>query len=238
MESMMKKRPTILVILGAFLAMLALAAPLQIMIFDDHGWNLPAVLSHLSYFQWVVLILGLTASALVIEASQWVRVVLPVLTFVVLGHHLLHWHHHEVSFLNMSLATVGLVALNVPLIHPNIMTLMNYPERRWWRSSPRKRAELPIYLGGCLKGEVRSITYEVSETGAFVTFPPGPPPQFQVDERVSICITLGVLNQVRCMGRVVRVAEPRGIYPRGVAVEFEGLPWGSKRDLKRFISSR
>jgi len=234
----MKKRPTILVIMSVLLGLLALIGPMQIMIFDREGLDLSFVVSHLTAFQWVLLVMAMTASVLVLEASQYVRVVLPALTIIVVGHEVMHWHHNETSFLTVSFATMGFLALNVPLFHPKVLTLMNYPERRWWRSSRRKRADLPIYLGGCLKGATRSITFEVSETGAFVTFPPGPMPVFQVDEKVSICLTIGVLKQIRCMGRVVRIAEPIGRYPRGVAVEFEGLDWSSKRDLRRFISSR
>lgn len=234
----MKNRPTILVIMATLLALLAFAGPMQIMIFDREGLNLAFVFSQLTGFQWVLLVMAMTASILVLEASHYVRVVLPALTIIVVGHELMHWHHNETSFLTVSFATVGFLALNAPLFHPNVLTLMNFPERRWWRSARRLRADLPIYLGGCLKGATRSTTFEVSETGVFVTFPPGPMPVFQVDEKVSICLTIGVLKQVRCMGRIVRIAEPAGKYPRGVAVEFEGLDWGSKRDLRRFLSSR
>jgi hypothetical protein len=148
----------------------------------------------------------------------------------------MHWRNHDASLLNMSLATAGFLALNIPLLHPNIFTLMSYPERRWWRSAPRKVVELPIFLGGCLKGNMRSVTYELSESGAFVAFSPGPRPAFQINEVVSVCLTIGVLKQIRCVGRVVRIAETNGRYPGGLAVEFSSLDWESRRDLKRFVA--
>lgn len=233
----MKKRPTILVVMGVLLAGMALAAPLHIIILDGLGFSeMHMVFARFTAFQWLVFLLASTAAFLVVQASQWVRVVLPALTMIVLGHHFANWQHHEASIINMSLATVGFLALNVPLLHPNIFTLMNHPERRWWRSAPRKVVELPIFLGGCLKGTVRSKTYEISESGAYVVFPPGPMPHFQIDEVVSVCLTIGVLKQIRCTGRVVRIEEPIGRYPRGLAVEFDSLDWESKRDLRRFVT--
>lgn len=235
----MQKRPTILIVMAAMLAILAIAAPVQIMVVDRLGLGeLDEVLKRFSLFQWTVLILAMTASILVLQASQWARLVLPSLTLVVIGHQFYHWHGHghDTSLLNMSLSTVGFLAFNLPLLHPNILSLMNHPERRWWRSSPRRVEELPIFLGGCLKGTVRSKTYEVSETGVYVSFPPGPMPQFQVNETVSICLTIGVLKQIRCQGRVVRIADAHGRYPRGLAVEFVSLTWDNRRDLRRFVA--
>jgi len=43
------------------------------------------------------------------------------------------------------------------------------------------------------------------------------------------------LKQVRCVGRVVRIAEAAGRYPRGLAIEFSSLDWESRRDLRRFV---
>jgi hypothetical protein len=218
------------------LGALALAAPIHIMIVDHLGLqDIQVVFSRFSLFNWLVFILASVGAILVLEASHWMRILLPALTVVVIGHHFIHWQQNDASLMSMSLATVGFLALNVPLLHPNILSLMSYPERRWWREAPRKIVQMPIFLGGCLKGNVRSTTYEISESGAFVTYPPGPEPTFQVDEVVSVCLTIGVLKQIRCVGRVVRIADATGRYPRGLAVEFSSLDWESRRDLKRFV---
>jgi hypothetical protein len=234
----MKHRPTILILIGCLLGAMALSAPLHVMIVDNLGpSDLPEVFSRLGLFQWLLFSLGIVSSVLVLQASPLICLVLPSLTLIVVIHHIRHWLAHDISWVNASLATAGFLALNVPLLHPSIMSLIRSPDRRWWRVAPRRLAEAPIFLGGALKGTLRSKTYEISETGAFIVFPAGPPATFQVDEIVSVSVTLGALKQLRCTGRVVRIVEvSKDRYPRGLAIEFDSLTWEQKKDLKRYIA--
>jgi hypothetical protein len=232
----MNQRPWILVVSAGILMCIALAVPIQIMLLYGHGPSEPLeIFSKLTFLNCLIVVLGITTALLVLNGSPLIKVALPALVAVVAVNNIfVGLYATDFSMVTATLATVGFVLLNLPLLHPEIRRLFANPEQRWWRHARRKRLAAPVFLGGSFKGAVRSQTFDVSETGMFVPLS-SVDTDLKVNETVSICLTTGVLSQVRVQGQIVRITEAKGGYPCGVGVKFLSVPKEQKRELRKFV---
>ncbi len=93
--------------------------------------------------------------------------------------------------------------------------LLQHPERRWWLEAPRKRMKLPVAINW-REIKLSSETFDISETGAFISLDGKEDwPEFQSDQSLAICMSIGTLQQFRCHGRVVRRVDAKGRLPGG-----------------------
>lgn len=231
----MRSRPYVLPL--SMLAMFAVAAsfPLQIMWLYQHEWSeWQQILNKLTVLNWMVIGASIVTGFLVFSASPWLRIALPgAVILVAINNFFVGYLGTDFSMTSATLGTFGFTALFTPLLRTEVRELIRHPSRRWWRTKTRLRTSVPIFVGGSRQVKVRSETYDLSETGAFLPIEAN---GFELDERVSICLTLGALQQIRCDARIVRRSVAKGKYPDGVGIEFTNMDWWQRRELKRYIA--
>ena len=231
----MRRRPMILPVIMLMLFGVALSFPLQVMWLYDHGLGeLPQVLNKLTWLNWLVMAGAVLTGVFVFGASPFTRFALPALTFIVaVNNFFVGYFATDYSFMATTMGTFAFGAMLLPLYQPKVRELLLYPDRRWWRAKTRRRMAVPIFVGGSRQVKLRSETFDISESGAFL---PIEAAGLYVEERVSICLTLGTLQQIRCDARVVRRAEAKGTYPGGVGITFTNMDWWQRRELKRYLA--
>lgn len=212
----------------------AISFPLQIMWLYDHPWaEFAAVWPKLTWLNWVVMAGSVVTGVMIFRAAPGVqRAMYLLIGAVALNNFFVGYYATDFSPWTASFATLAFCVLNWPLQQSEVRELLMHPDRRWWRASPRRRMTVPIFLGGSRKTALRAETFDISESGAFVPVDAA----LKLEERVSICLTLGTFQQIRCDGRVVRKAEANGCYPAGFGIEFSNLDWWQRRELRRYIS--
>jgi hypothetical protein len=230
-------KPLILPIIAWSIAATVLSVPIQVMAVYGHGLaEYSAVFGKLTILNWLVMAFGLVTAVLLDRGSPHARVFVPILIALVIAN---NWvvavFTTDFTPFAASLGSLLFATLNLPLLHPKIRNLFKHPELRWWMRPERACAAVPVFLGGFLREAFRAETFDLSETGAFVQIPPQKI-SLEVQEAISLCLTIGTYSQIRCTGRVVRIAEASGTYPAGVGVEFVGLAYRQKREIRRFIA--
>lgn len=252
----MRRRPLILPIIGMILATIALVLPMQIVWIYGHGLNeIGSVLTKMTSLNWMVVALSGVSAYLLTRASPWAMGSLPLLILTVaVNNWLVGYYATDFSPVTANLATFGFIVLHAPLLHPNIVRLLRHPEQRWWLRAERRRASVPIFIGGSRKVVFRAETFDLSESGAFIpletvqshasgpmsTKPVAieevPATHLAPEERVSICMTLGIHSQIRCQGRVIRKTDARGLYPAGIGIQFVDLPPNDRKELRKYLA--
>lgn len=230
----MLSRPRPLVYLMIVLFAVALSFPLQVMMLYGHSWDeLPAVFDKLTILNWAVMMGSVIAGVWIYHAAPGAQFVMYALIgLVAVNNFFVGYFATDFSPWTAGFATLCFGALCWPLRRGEIREILKHPERRWWRASQRRKVHIPIFLGGSRRTQFRTETWDVSETGAFVPVSD----QLKLQERVSICLTLNTFQQLRCDGKVVRIAEACGTYPAGIGIQFTNLDWTQRRELRRFLS--
>lgn len=233
----MQRRPLILIGLSSVLVAVAISMPVQVMLLYGHPLNeLGAAAAKLTVFNWLVIVGALTSAYLVADASTHSRRAMGVLTGIVaVNNYFVGYYALDFSPLVASLGTLAFGSLNYPLYREEIRQLMNHPHRRWWIRSERHRLAIPVIVGGPRQTPMKVQSFDLSESGIFI---PLDEPQLNVNDSITLRLSFGTFARVRCEGRVVRRSEARGIYPAGVGVEFTGLDWRVKRELRRHLKER
>jgi len=231
----MRQRPFELPIIALALFAVAISFPLQIMWLYEHRVSeIAEIAGKLTWLNILVMGGTLITGVLVYSASRRVRYAVPALiAAVALNNFFVGYLGTDYSVMSATLGTVAFTLLLVPLYRPRVRELFLHPERRWWRAKERLRVSVPIFVGGSRQVKWRSETFDISESGAFL---PIEAAGLDVQERVSICLTLGSLQQFRCDGLVVRRAPAKGSYPAGVGIQFTNMDWWQRRELKRYLA--
>jgi hypothetical protein len=131
-------------------------------------------------------------------------------------------------------ATLGFGGVNYPLKKDAVRELLAHPGRRWWLRPARFRMNVPVVIGVSRRTPMRAETFDLSESGVFI---PLRESALKVDDRVTLRMTFGTFSQIRCEGRVVRRGDAKGIYPAGIGVEFTGMSWRERRELRRHLGT-
>ncbi len=232
----MRSRPKPLIYLMLALFAVAISFPLQIMWLYGHPWaEISAVWPKLTWLNWVVMGGSVLTGVMLYRAVPGAqRMMYALIGAVAVNNFFVGYYATDFSPWTAGFATLAFGALSLPLRNSEVRELLNHPERRWWRASSRKRLNVPIFLGGSRKTILRSETFDISESGAFI---PVEAP-LKIEERVSICLTLNTFQQIRCDGKVVRITEACGCYPAGFGIEFCNLDWSQRRELRRFLHNK
>lgn len=241
----MSKRPKLLLALAWIIGAAVMSIPVQIMAIYGHGPDeILEVFDKMTGLNWMVLLSGIGAATCIAKASPWTRFVVPSFLLIAgVNNYFVGDFATDYSPMQANLATLGLVALNLPLLQPRIFQLLVHPDRRWWMVSKRQRVSVPVFIGGARNAALRAETFDISETGAFIPlataqdhkYAIGKKGNLEIDEIITIAMTLGTLKQVRCEGRVVRMADARGSYPAGIGIQFMEMGTDEKRELKRYL---
>lgn len=228
----MRQRPGWTIFLGLVFLMIAISLPVQIMFIYGHGVDeLGAVFEKLTFLNILVMAAALTCAVLVWKASPLSRQAVPAfLALVAVNNFFVGYYATDFSMWTTVLATVGLVTLNLPLLHPRMQEILMHPEKRWWLCAERRRLDLPVTIDGTRLTSLKARTFDVSLSGAFVP----DVHDVSVGDWITVRMKFGI-TQIRCQAKVVRRSEPKGIYPGGVGVQFVNMSWRERRDLRRCL---
>jgi|GEM_PF-1908917 len=231
----MLRRPRTLEMVAAALFVVAFSLPLQVMFLYGHPpreWS--QVLHKLTSLNVLVMVGCVVTALLVLQASVFTRLAAPALGLVVaVNNFFVGYLATDFSFWTASLGTLAFAAVLAPLYRGEMRELLLHPERRWWRSKRRVRVSRPIFLGHKDTVKINGATHDISESGVFLPFEVT---NLGLNSVVSICLTLGELQQIRCEARVVRRSAARGSYPAGVGIQFTNLDRRQRRELKRYLT--
>lgn len=237
----MKKRPRAFLFCAFCYSAVAIGLPAQLLFIYERPLSEVEVVFHqLTYLNWIVLCLSLICSVLVFRASQWSLYLVPLLiAFVGINNFFVGYWSIDYSAETAMLATLGFVAINLPLLRPKLVVLFKNPSLRWWLTPKRKRILLPVLLGSTRQISFRAETLDISETGLFVAVKETSSEQakkLKPKDPISICLNLGAMAQLRCDGRVIRQV-PGSANTQGIGIQFEQISASERRRLRRFLSS-
>lgn len=243
----MKSRPSLLTATGAVLFLIAAGLPAQIAWRYGHTpLELVAVLGKLAPLNWAVLMGSIITAVLALRGSRALQYALPCLTLLTLWNNwLVARLQPEVSpFGVAALSTLALAASVAVLIHPAVRKIFANPTLRWWRTPVRKHINLKAKIRPVKGGEVCAMTYDLSESGAFIATDHAiwadqlrlSSRALEIGAHCSLRLDLNPYRALHCIAKVVRHAEARGQYPGGFALQFEGLSPEDRRALHRFLN--
>lgn len=264
----MKAKPKHLNLLAALIVGAAMSLPIQIMFLYGHPpTEIAAIAAKLTPLNWLILFYCPIVAALVWRVSPLLIAAVPVLGALVVYN---NWFVSEVgadySPWVTAVASLAFCCALAGIFTSDVRQILMNPNLRWWLIPTRTAAELPVrmrVLNGSYKSgreEFYTITYDISETGAFIPFgrergavrelrastvtalKPGESPSDTFTMRnlnpgtqCYLCLSLGELAFIHCRAEVVRVATPHGKYPAGVAVRFLGLTGQEKRLISSYM---
>lgn len=249
----MKTRPKELTFLSLFLFAVAIGMPVQIMALYEHApWEVGGILAKLAPLNWAIAGLALVAGWMVFRAHRWARYVVPVFGMLVVYN---NWFVAEVGAdYSKDIVRMGtgvfLLALSTILTR-DVRDVLSHPERRWWLTPFRRKAQLPIRVCFFKKrgeetissSEFYAKTFDISRGGAFVNLDDDDLALMTDDmlknldmgTQCFVCITLKELSFLQCRAEIVRRASGSSRYPSGIGLRFVGLSWQDERMLKDFM---
>lgn len=235
----MKTRPKTLFYTAAFLLLISIGMPLQIMYLYGHGPSeLVPIAAKLAPLNWAIMFMSPLVAWLVYRASPFVLAAVPMLSYLVMVN---NWFVAELGtdfspFVTGMGSGVFLLAM-APLFTASVRELLLHPERRWWFTPTRRKAQLPVIIGNGGHQFVAQ-TFDISESGAFIQLwqiqPREPRSQltsFAPGKIFSIFLDLKSSKRIQCRAEVVRQARSKGMYPDGIGVRFIDMEDSERRAI-------
>jgi hypothetical protein len=264
----MKTKPKHLNVLAAVILGAAVSLPIQIMLLYGHPpTEMAAIAAKLTPLNWMILFYCPVVAYLVWRVSPLLIAAVPVLGALVVYN---NWFVGQIgtdySPWVTAVASLAFCCALAGIFTSDVRRVVMNPSLRWWMVPQRTTVELPVrlrVLNGSYKSgreEFYTITFDVSESGAFIPFgrergsvreiqPANvtairgseiPGEAFSMRSLVAgtqcyVCLSLGELAFIHCRAEVVRVAQPAGRYPAGVAIRFLGLTGQEKRMISSYM---
>jgi len=238
----MKTQPRHLKFVAGMLVGITVGLPLQVAVLYGHNPLAPvewmAIGTNLAPLNWVIMFLAPLTAWMVHRASSHLVVVAPLLVTAVVQN---NWFVAEAGTDYAPLAVgagTGLFLLAMgTLLNKPIRELVLNPAKRWWLTPVRKKASLPVRVRTDRDDDMYLTTFDVSETGAFLSMGWGNALKvLDKGRRCKIVLNLGQ-QPIECEAEVVRTASPTGKYPAGVGVRFLGLESKAKKVIRQYVAS-
>jgi hypothetical protein len=244
----MKARPRELTLLAIALIMIVVAYPAQIAVrFGDLPWEIGSIAAKLAPLNWACMILAVGNAVALYLASSWALFLTPVFLFTIA------WNNTLVTALDPSIpwylscaSTCATILLHSLMLSEPAFGVLTHPRSRWWLVPRRTRVSLDARITPVLGGVIFSKTFDLSESGAFISFQdatwgatrPASLKNIKVGSYCSIRLKLNDVSALNCSAEVVRKAPPAGTYPGGFGVRFVGLSVGERRALNAFLRTQ
>lgn len=240
----MRERPKEIILLSILFACIALSLPIQVMLtYGYTPFELGSVIASLAPLNWLLIAVSVAHAILVYQASPFAILSTAFFVGTVIWN---NWIVAEVGintpFPAIVVATLGAAAAHVPLFSREVRKVLLNPKLRWWRTAPRKRVSLQAVIRPVLGGEFRSMTFDVSSGGAFISLDNAVWPanakaaqllkNLKVGSHCSVRLVIDQLNVLQCGAEVVRHAGVRGEYPSGFAVRFVAMDDAQRKILR------
>ena len=238
----MKTRPKTLLYTAIFLLVVTIGMPLQIMVLYSHGPSeFVPIAAKLAPLNWAIMLMSPLVAWLVYRASPFVLAAVPMLTYLVMVN---NWFVAELgtdfSPFVTGMASGAFLLGMAPLFTESVRELILHPERRWWFTPARRKAQLPVIIGNGGHQFVAQ-TFDISESGAFIQLwqiqPREPRSQltsFAPGKIFSIFLDLKSSKRIQCRAEVVRHSRSKGGYPDGIGVRFVDMEEPERRAIAEF----
>lgn len=235
----MPNRPKLLGIISLVFFGIIASFPLQAAFLYGHGLDeVVMILSKISLLNFLVVIIIALNIPLVLRASRWLALSLPLSLLLV------SWNNwivanvgHDVSPVTAWIATFGFALLTAFVFIPQVWTLLRHPQQRWWLQALRRAISLPMTIEPVRGSSIETKTFDLSCTGAFIPIDNWGLFEHPMREGdvINVKFNLGTLNRISCSAQIVRRTSPKGHYPSGIGLRFIGLQRGHDRLLRHFI---
>ena len=235
----MMVKPRIVYWMSFVLVAITLSMPLQIAWLYQHSFNeFGSILQKISFANSISMLLMLTTAYMLINISPYLKVFAPITILCLAWNNYLVGDYGQDFHMSQTMVGTGLFAgLFVPLFRQDIRLLLNNPQRRWWRRAQRFQRNIDVILNPYVGHTLHAHTFDLSESGAFIPFENKSLEEIpKVGERLKISLHIDTLRKIKCEAVVVRVVEPRGIYPKGIVVRFTNMNETHKRSLNNFLT--
>ena len=261
----MKTRPKRLVILAAFLLILACSFPVQIMALYGHTpFEFDAIAGELAPLNWAIMALAPITAILAFRASPWLMAALPSLTVLVFYNNwLVGAMSSDYSPGAAALSSAGfLLGVGALLSRDGLQVILN-PSSRWWMTPIRRQMSLPVRFKLLSRNrapkkshdsfdEFYIRTFDISEGGAFIPVEQAGQAagtsearniqvfgtilkNLAVGTQCYVCLPLKDVSFIQCRAEIVRNTPGRGGYPAGVGIRFLGMSRNERRKLNHFL---
>lgn len=176
----MRTRPKRLLLLAAFLVLLAFSLPVQIMALYGHSPNeAGAIAAKLAPLNWGILLFAPLAAWLAYRASIWLIAILPPLVGLVFYNNwLVGQMGTDYSPLTAMLGALAFLGVAGAMLNRESLRVLLNPGSRWWLTPARRKLAIPVRLKflsrtapkKSLEGldEFYIRTFDISEGGAFI----------------------------------------------------------------------
>jgi hypothetical protein len=201
-----------------------------------------AIADKLAPLNWFAMIIGVVFAGLLYRASSMARILGPVFLLIIA------WNNWLVASLDVDqesdfvyVGTFLVFLATSVLFLPEIRRVMSNPGLRWWLTPVRKRVKIAARVRPAQGGaELLAHTFDLSEEGVFIrvdNWGAASTRALSVGTHCAVALDLEPNRPINGIARVVRHANAIGKYPSGFAVYFEGLEYGDRARLRKFVRS-
>ena len=232
-------RPKQFSMASAGFLLMAISFPVQVMFLYGHPVSeSAAILSKITWMNWLVILGFLAASYLYFHASRWLVVCVPVVIgLVAINNYFVGQFAGDFSLLQTSVATLLVGLFFVPLLMPSSRVLLRDPKRRWWRRSKRVHKRVSATINPFVGDMIQSHTFDVSQTGAFVCTSGEEEELPKVGDMIRLSLNVNSMKKIRCEAVVVRIVEAKGSYPSGMGLKILEVKKEHQRSFDKFLHS-
>src|SRR5207253_3842957 len=123
----------------------------------------------LTALNWLVMISATTLIFLFLKASPWIKTFVPItIGLVMINNWFVALVQTDYTEATAHAATFGFMMAHLPLLHSKIRDILAHPEKRWWLRTPRKKVQVPTFVGPFTGEAFKANTFDLSEGGAFI----------------------------------------------------------------------
>ncbi len=232
-------RPKQFYLASVVLLMLALSFPFQVMILYGHHWSeTQAIFSKITWLNWMVIGSFALGAYFYFQASRYIIYLAPlILGLVAFNNYLVGSFAGDFSLLQTTLGTFAVGIVFAPLALPSSRVVLKDPKRRWWRRSKRHNKRVSATLNPYVGDMLHVQTFDISQSGAFVCLDEGMTEVPKVGDTVRVSFNVNSMKKIRCEAVVVRIADARGHYPRGMGLKFTQIDRNHEKSFDRFLNS-
>ncbi len=235
----MNKKPIYFNLLSALILLLILGIPAQVMWLYEHPLrDMNLAFEQLPWNNLLFMGAGIIVSIQTFIVHPQLKISIPAFALLGIFNNLLvGLDSLDYSFFETTIASVALVSIFVPILHPSQMKLIENSKLHWWTRSPRAELLIPAQIE-TKNQHLRAITFDLSDTGVFLTFNSLNQimDEFEELDRLEINLKLDQLQTLRCQAQVIRVSQKQfGDYPPGVGLKFLNTSEAQKRELRRLV---
>lgn len=240
----MRTKPIIFNFLFFFFTMVAISLPLQVAFLYEHQvFNLSewsSIFLKLTPMNWMVLTLCLLNGWLCYQVHPFIKYTIPAsILFVGVNNFIVGSYGVDYNFVATWIGTLLYALFSYSFVYAHGLEVVEHPERQWWKIPRRVRKTFPVWLE--YKGEKKLLakTFDISETGAYVSALANNknliPKDLEIGEALTILIGT-TEGEIELEATLVRKEnEAIGKYPVGLGLHFENLSLWKSLKVRRLL---